>query len=89
MFSYQISATQMWCLGRLLPLMIGDKVPEDDDHWINFLLLRDVIVAPVLAPDCVGYLKFQIRDHHEMLYPTCNITPKMHYLIHYLECIEK
>jgi len=75
--------------------MIGGKVPRDDDRWVNFLVLRDImdyLLAPVLAPDCVGYLKIQIRDHHETfkaLYPTCNITPKMHYLVHYPECIEK
>ena len=28
---YEInSASQMWLLGRLLPLMVGDLVPEDD-----------------------------------------------------------
>lgn len=85
----------MWCLGRLLPLMIGDKVPEDNDHWLNFVRLRDImdyLLAPVLTPDCIGYLKVQVQDHHETfksLYPDCSITPKMHYLIHYPECIEK
>ncbi len=47
-------------------------------------------VARALEEDCVGYLKSQI--HHEAfltLYPTCNITPKMHYLIHYPDCIER
>ena len=90
-----ISATQMWCFARFLPLMIGQKIPEDDDSWINFLLLRDImdyILAPVLGPDCVGYLKSQIKDHHEsfkVLYPGCSIIPKMHYLIHYPECVER
>ena len=94
MFIY-ISATQMWCFDRFLPLMIGQKIPEDDDSWINFLLLRDImdyILAPVLGPDCVGYLKSQIKDHHEsfkVLYPGCSIIPKMHYLIHYPECVER
>lgn len=75
--------------------MIGEKVPEDDDHWHNYLLLlhiMDYMLAPTLKPDSVGYLKILIKEHHEgftHLYPTCNVTPKIHYLIHYPEFIEK
>lgn len=39
-------ASQMWLLGRLLPLMVGDHVPEDDDHWICYVdLLRIMCIA--------------------------------------------
>ncbi len=85
----------MWCLARLLPLMIGHKVPEHDDHWKNFLLLlriTDLVFAPALSTDCLAYLKELICEHHETfkhLYPTCSIIPKMHYMVHYPECIEK
>lgn len=88
-------ATQMWCLGRLLPLMIGERIPEDSDHWLNFLHLRtimDYLLAPVLSPECIEYIKVLIQEHHEMwkeLYPNCRITPKMHYFIHYPESIQK
>lgn len=27
------SATQMWLLARSLPLLIGDLLPSDDQHW--------------------------------------------------------
>uniref|UniRef100_A0A1X7U0H4 Uncharacterized protein n=1 Tax=Amphimedon queenslandica TaxID=400682 RepID=A0A1X7U0H4_AMPQE len=33
------TASQCWCLGRLLHLMIGHIIPVDNDHWINFCLL--------------------------------------------------
>jgi len=85
----------MWCLTRLLPLMIGHIVPENDDHWKNFLLLlsiMDLVFAPVLSTDCIAYLKELICDHHEnfkSLYPMCSIFPKMHYMVHYPECIER
>ena len=85
----------MWCLGRLLPLMIGDRVPNDNERWKNFLLLlsiMDYVLAPAISLDCVVHLRELIRDHHETfkeLYPTCSIIPKMHYIIHYPECIEK
>ena len=85
----------MWCLGRLLPLMIGERIPEDSDHWLNFLRLStimDYLLAPVLSPECIEYIKVLIQEHHDMwkeLYPNCGITPRMHYLIHYPECIQK
>ena len=28
---YLQAASEMWCLARLLPLMVGDYVNEDDD----------------------------------------------------------
>ena len=84
-------ATQIWCLARLLPLMVGVKIPGGDPHWCNFLLMRtimDYLFAPVLSPDCCGHLKELINDHHKSfteLYPSCSVIPKMHYMIHYPE----
>jgi len=75
--------------------MIGEKVPIDDEHWNNFLLLLtilDYIFAPVISPDCIAHLKDLIDEHHQCyreLYPTCSIIPKMHYIVHYPECIER
>lgn len=84
----------MWCLAWLLPLMIGDQVSSDDEHWKNFLLLLtilDYIFSPVVSSDCAGHLKELIAEHQcfKELYPTCTIIPKMHYMIHYPECITK
>lgn len=57
----------MWCLSRLLPLMIGEKVSETDARWQNFLLLleiMDYLFAPVLSDDHVAYLHTLIEEHH-------------------------
>ena len=35
-------ASQMMTFVQLLPFMIGDKVPLDDEHWNSFLLLWDI-----------------------------------------------
>lgn len=89
------TATQMWCLARLLPLMIGDKIEADDRHWDNYLLLlsiADYCLAPVISKDWAAYVRTIINDHHyqfKQLYPTCRLTPKMHYLIHYPEMMCK
>lgn len=85
----------MWCLGRYLPLLIGDKVLEDDDSWLNFLLLMDIVdrvLATVCSMSVVAALRHMICIHHlefQRLYPNKTITPKMHFLIHYPEMIAR
>ena len=84
-------AAQMWCLIRLLPLLIGDKVPETCPHWQNYLLCTtvDYLLAPVLSLDSVAHLRMIINHHHigfSEFYPSCRIT---HYIIHYPEWIAK
>ena len=88
-------AAQMWCLARLLPLMIGEKLECDSAPWGNFISLleiTDYLLAPNTCDDIIAYLKVLINDHHQVfksLYPYCRITPKMHYLIHYPECMKR
>lgn len=85
----------MWCLCRLLPLMIGAMISQTDSRWQNFLLLLEIIdylFAPVLSRDHVGYLQILIEEHHQAfteLYPFCNITPKLHYMVHYPDWISR
>ena len=79
---------QMWTLGRFLPLLIGHLVEDDDDHWLNFLCLLDIIdilfARPVTADAC-ALAEVLISDHHSsfiQLYPHLSITLKMHSMIH-------
>ena len=37
------SASQMLLLLRILPFLIADKIPEDEDHWHCFILLRKIL----------------------------------------------
>uniref|UniRef100_A0A1X7T9Z5 Uncharacterized protein n=1 Tax=Amphimedon queenslandica TaxID=400682 RepID=A0A1X7T9Z5_AMPQE len=86
--SLKQSATQMWCLARLLPLLVGEFIPVGEPHWENFLLLLTIVeyvFGPVTSEDVVPYLKDLIREHHEnfcQLYPNASIIPKIHYIIH-------
>lgn len=82
-------ASQTMCLAVILPFIVGDKVPEGDDHWHLYLLLRDIIDL-VFADTCtVGdsvYLKCKIEDHHSLfktLFPNRHLLPKHHILLHY------
>ena len=74
----------MWCLARLLPLMIGEHIPQDDDRWElykTFLTILDYIFAPNTDQDIIEYLS--------ELYPNCSITPKQHYMVHIPDWMEK
>ena len=78
----------MWLLGRVLPLIIGDYVPDDDEHWLLFLQMMeivDLLFSPTLSQDHAVYLSTLISDHHHdfhRLYPEQTIIPKMHFMVH-------
>ena len=58
-------ASQMWCLGRFLPLIIGDLVDVNDESWNNYLLHLEImneVFAPVYSLDRIPYLKMAIED---------------------------
>ena len=38
-----MTASQMWLLGRLLPILIGNAVPPHNERWQNYLLLLDIV----------------------------------------------
>ncbi len=82
------AASQMWCLGRILPLLIGDLVEEDDENWDNFLNLLtiiDFVFAPSITPDKADLIAVLVEDflfEFRKLYPSRNLTPKMHYTVH-------
>jgi hypothetical protein len=83
------NAGQMWCLIRHLGLMIGDLVPEDDEHWDLILVLlscMDIIFAPVLSKGNITFVQELIKDHHLLflqLFPDRQLKPKHHFMTHY------
>ena len=76
----------MWLLACILPLVIGDLVPEDE-RWMNFLKMIeivDILFSPRITDDA-AYLAALFCDHHEqfqLLYPDWSIIPKMHFMVH-------
>lgn len=85
-------AAQMWCLVRAIPLALGDAVPQDDENWELFILLRrimDIVFAPHVSMTEIGYLRLLIVDHHNLfkkLYPDVRMVNKHHHLVHYPTC---
>ena len=64
--SNSMKATQCWSLLKYLPLIIGHRVPEDDEHWLFLLHLSDLvhlIFAQKFTTDMVRFLKEFISDN--------------------------
>ena len=86
---FYVIAAQIWILSRNLPLMIGDKIPHDDNVWECFLLLLDILqlaTTRLATSGQAGYLEALINDHHQIFvrcYSTEKIIPKMHYMVHF------
>ena len=78
----------MWTFATLLPLMIGDKVPEGEPLWECYILLLQITkycTARITSPASADYLRALIDQHHrdfKHCYPSASFTPKMHYMVH-------
>lgn len=88
-------AMQTWCLMRVFPFLVSDKVADDDPYLELILLLlqiMEILFAPKIAPGQVAYLQELIADHHLMfrnLFPDINLINKHHHIEHYPECIRE
>ena len=89
----KLAAMEAWCLMVNLPMLIGDHVPENDEHWEFFILLLEIasiVFAPAMSEGATYYLQELILDHLKTfceLFPDKRIKPKQHFLIHYPRCI--
>ena len=85
----------MMSLSHNLPLIIGDKVPNDDSCWISFLLLLricQIANSPICSPDTISYLRVIIEEKlhtFKTVYPHQKLLPKHHYMLHYPAQIER
>ena len=83
----------MWCFVRMLPFLIGDRIPQNNDHYLLLLLLLrclDIIYAPLVSVSQTVHLKHLITEHHshfKMLFPESRMINKHHHMIHYPTCI--
>ncbi|CAN8015608.1 unnamed protein product, partial [Ixodes persulcatus] len=89
------TASQKWCLFRLLPLILASRIPEGNVHWDLYLQYReivDIVLATQMPSETLPYLEDRIQNflqtYHE-LYPSASVTVKLHYLIHYPRIISE
>ena len=88
-FRVKLTAAETWCLLRLLPLMISERVPRDNIAWGVLLDLCDIVelmFAPVYSRGDIMYMKERIEGFHEgyhLVFPDQRTKPKRHYMLHY------
>lgn len=88
-FKVKQTASQTWCLLRLLPIILGDIIPAGNLFFELILLLAavvELICAPVQDGSTVALMKSKITDLLHLireLFPNFRMKPKCHFLIHY------
>ncbi|XP_047143709.1 uncharacterized protein LOC105850147 isoform X1 [Hydra vulgaris] len=88
-------SSQTMTLLIVLPLLIGDKVPSDSEHWKLLLLLlkiSNIVFSPAVHKSDMTYLAALIADHNSLfknLFPNKNLMYKHHRLTHYPSLILK
>ncbi|KAF7656394.1 hypothetical protein LDENG_00041990 [Lucifuga dentata] len=79
---------------RLLPVLIGAKVPEGDKFWEVLMDLKDIVELAVchdFTDDTIQYMACKISDHRQLLqevFPSLRLRPKHHYIEHYPHLIK-
>lgn len=87
--SLKLSASQAILLIRILPLLIGDHIPEDNPNWKCFMILCkivDLVMCTAISADVCAVLQAHIEQHHKefiALYSEALVIPKMHFFLHY------
>ncbi len=80
------TASQKWCLFRLLPFVMGHHIPPGSRYWHMYLLCRDiadiVMTAKVRKSELAFLLVHAFLSEMTEIFGTV-LTPKCHYLLHY------
>lgn len=53
---------EKWALIRLLPFLIGSKIPVDEPAWQILMNLKDIVELVVTCPHCRKYCFFLFQD---------------------------
>lgn len=85
------TASQTWCLLRIVSLMVGHCVPLDDSKWDVLLKLLDIIEIISMQDIEVGQVYFlnelieDFSQQYTVEFPDEIVKPKFHFLHHYSE----
>lgn len=79
-----------WALLRLLPLLIGNYIPEQEQSWEILMDLKEIVeitVSTTLSEGTLCYLGNKLSDHRQLLtdtFPEFKLKPKHHFIDHYV-----
>lgn len=89
------TATEKWCLLRLMSIILGDLVPEENADWELYLQFREIVdicFATVIPSEYLPYLETAVQAFLVAFaerYGTAAIIPKLHFLVHYARFIRE
>lgn len=84
----KMTASEVKTFVKFLPLIIGDKIPTNDNVWLyfcNLLKICDILMLREVSLSLIDVLRDVIVDHHneyQKLFKDC-LKPKHHNLVHY------
>ena len=85
------TAMQCHCLLRLLPLLIGHKIPEGDPVWELYTFFRqllDYMLSPSLTRGQIACFENETKDFLQCYFQKNDdqrVKPKAHYMLHYAQ----
>jgi len=84
----KMSASEVLCFLRILPLLVGDKIEVDDEYWNLVILLNsitEIVFSKSVNKNCHFFLSAQIEEYLETLCKLFQnpLKPKHHHLVHY------
>lgn len=88
------NAHENWALLCLLPLIVGERIPETEPTWQVLLNLKDIVelvLSPVHTDSTICFLDSKLSEHrHRFLkaFPQDKLIPKHHFLEHYPQLIK-
>lgn len=85
------TAMQCWCLLRLFPLLVGEKVPENDEKWevvLKLMFMVEAVCSPVFSKADIVFLGDIVEEFLQTMYEeqfseVSKVKPKGHYTLHY------
>uniref|UniRef100_H2XV64 C2H2-type domain-containing protein n=1 Tax=Ciona intestinalis TaxID=7719 RepID=H2XV64_CIOIN len=89
-----LSASEAWCVFRLLPFIVGNCIPVTNENWKLYLLLADimdVIFAPVVTDILLEQLDYNISVFYSQMLCVAKefVKPKFHFMLHYARLIQQ
>ena len=79
----------MLTLVQILPYIIGPRIPENDQYWMNYLRLLQIVLlctSSYCSTETSELLRILISlylEEFKKLYTEASFIPKMHYMLHF------
>ena len=92
--SIRISASEMWCFLKNLPVTIGRHILANKKIGSCYYCcwIFAILCSPIITSNLSRYLALLIEEHHAFykeMYPGEILLPKHHFTVHYPSCLLK